>query len=39
MAGYKNTLVGVAVASVIAQRGNPNLKSTMLANMRLRPVA
>jgi hypothetical protein len=32
-------VVGVAVGSVIAQRGDPTLKSTMLANMKLRPVA
>ena len=31
--------VGVAAGSVIPQRGDPNLKSTMLANMRLRPAA
>jgi hypothetical protein len=39
MSEHKNTPVGVAVGSVIPQRGDPTLKSTMLANMRLRPAA
>jgi hypothetical protein len=39
MSGHKNTPVGVAVGSVIPHRGDPNLKSTMPAIMRLRPAA
>ena len=39
MSEPKITPVGVAVGSEIPQRGDPNLKSTMLANTRLRPAA
>ena len=39
MSEHKTTPVGVAVGSVIPRRGDPTLKSTMLANMRLLPAA